>query len=125
MGFANRALLIAALVFLAAPSRAETEPPPGFEALHQALRLRPEQEQAWKFFQEATAPDPQDEERHRDAFQRRESLQAPQRMDLSVRTLREDLEKLERRANAMKAFYATLSPEQKDTFDRETLPPEK
>jgi hypothetical protein len=39
--------------------------------------------------------------------------------------LREDLEKLERRANAMKAFYATLSPGQKDTFDRETLPPEK
>jgi hypothetical protein len=120
-----KALLAAALVSLAAPSRAETEFPPAFEALHQALHLRPEQEQAWIFFEHAMAPDAQDAEKHRAEFQRMEDLQAPQRMELSVQMMRADLENLERRANAMKAFYAVLSADQKDTFDRETLPSEK
>jgi hypothetical protein len=51
------------------------------------------------------------------------SLRAPQRFDLSIQMMRSDLEATERRANALKAFYATLSPDQQAIFDRETLPP--
>ena len=91
--------------------------------LHDALRLRPDQERAWQMFDEASRPDPQEEARQRNAFDRMGSLRAPQRFDLSIQMMRSELEDTERRANALKAFYTTLSPEQQATFDRETLPP--
>lgn len=115
------ALLFLAPLGLTIPSVAQPEAA-NFDALHQALNLRPEQEQAWTFFKQASIPDPQDAERHREVFQKMEALQAPERMTLSVQMMRADLEKLERRAAAMKAFYLLLSPNQKETFDRETLP---
>ena len=110
-------------VTLAGPVLAQQGLPPGFTALHDALRLRPDQEQAWQIFQRASAGDPQDAERHRETFARMDRLAAPQRMDLSIQLMRSDLEQLERRGDALKAFYATLSPEQRESFDRETLPP--
>lgn len=110
-------------VLLAGPAQAQQGPPPGFAALHDALRLRPDQEQAWQAFQRSSAGDPQEAERHREAFERMDRLAAPQRMDLSIQLMRSDLEQLERRGEALKAFYATLSPDQRERFDRETLPP--
>lgn len=108
---------------LAGPAPAQEGPSPGFAALHDALHLRPDQEQAWQIFQRASARDPQDTARHREAYERMESLPAPQRMDLAIQLLRSDLEQLERRGDALKAFYATLSADQRQSFDRETLPP--
>jgi hypothetical protein len=35
--------------------------------------------------------------------------------------MRSDLQEMERRGDALKAFYATLSPDQQATFDRETM----
>ncbi len=91
--------------------------------LHDALRLRPDQERAWQAFDEASRPDPQDEARQRNAFERMGSLRAPQRFDLSIQMMRSELADTERRANALKVFYETLSPQQQAIFDRETLPP--
>jgi len=102
---------------------AQDAPPPGFAALHDALRLRPDQEQSWQIFQRASAIDPEDSARHREAYEKMPGLQAPQRMDLEIQLMRSDVEQLERRGDALKAFYATLSPDQREAFDRETLRP--
>jgi len=95
----------------------------GWDQLHDVLRLRPDQDQAWRTFQRASAGDPQDDTRRRDAFNRMGDLKAPQRMDLSIQMMRSDLELMERRTDALKAFYATLSPDQQAIFDRETMRP--
>ena len=119
------ALTLALTGPLAAQPRQSPPPESGQSAddLHDALRLRPDQERAWQAFDEASRPDPQEEARQRNAFERMGSLRAPQRFDLSIQMMRAELEATERRANALKNFYATLSPEQQAIFDRETLPP--
>ena len=121
--------VLALTLALTGPLAAQPRQPPPQESgqsvddLHDALRLRPDQERAWQMFDEGSRPDPQEEARQRNAFERMGSLRAPQRFDLSIQMMRAELEATERRANALKSFYATLSPEQQAIFDRETLPP--
>jgi len=91
--------------------------------LHSALRLRPDQEGAWRTFEQASMPSDQEDARRQDTFQRMGQMRAPQRMDLSIQMMRSDLQDMERRADALKTFYATLSPDQQATFDRETMRP--
>ena len=119
----------AALIFLAllaaSPVTAQPGQPAWLARLHDALRLRPDQDQAWARFQQASAMDPQDDSRQRDAYERMARLRAPQRMELSIEMMRSDLEGMERRRDALKDFYEALSPDQQAVFDRETLrPPE-
>jgi len=109
-------------LFLTGTAVAQNAPPPGFAALHDSLALRPEQEQAWQSFRRAMEASLGEVARHRQTYEQMDSLNAPQRIDLSIQLMRSDLRQLERRGDAMKAFYATLSPEQKTIFDRETLP---
>ena len=52
------------------------------------------------------------------------TLTAPQRVDLSIDAMEADLDSLRERGRALKAFYATLTPAQQATFDRQTLPSE-
>jgi hypothetical protein len=89
--------------------------------LHDVLRIRPDQEQAWQNFQRSSMPSEQEEAQRRDAYQGMARLRAPQRMDLSIQMMRSDLQDMERRGEALKAFYATLSPDQQAAFDRETM----
>lgn len=116
-------LAFALALAFAAPVAAQPGQEPSLQGLHDALRLRPDQEQAWQIFLQASSPDPQEDARHRDAYQRLGSLRAPQRFDLSIQMMRADLAAMERRASALSAFYATLSPDQQAAFDRETMPP--
>jgi len=116
-------VVLAFMLSVSGPLAAQPDQPPSLDQLHYALRLRPDQEQAWQLFQQASRPSPQDEARQRDAYQRMGSLQAPQRVDLSIQMMRSDLEQMERQGSALKALYATLSPDQQATFDRETAPP--
>ena len=44
-------------------------------------------------------------------------------MDLVEAELRAELQDLQGQSRALKAFYATLSPEQQRIFDARTLPP--
>ena len=53
------------------------------------------------------------------------TLSAPQRMDLVEAEMRQELLDLQAQSQALKTFYATLSPQQKATFDAKTLPPEQ
>jgi len=124
MNFSKTVMASAFLLAMAAsPLAAQPDPSQWSARLHSALRLRPDQEQAWQVFQQASIPSPQEDERHRDAYERMGSLRAPQRMDLSIQLMRSDLQEMERRNEALKAFYTTLSPDQQAIFDRETLRP--
>ena len=87
------------------------------------LQLNPSQEGAWQAFQQSYRVDPQDMARERDAEQRMPTMTGPQRMDLAISMAERDLDGMRRRGDALKAFYATLSPQQQRTFDRDTLQP--
>ena len=111
------------IMSLASPLAAQPGQPPSLAQLHNSLRLRPDQEQAWRSFELASQPDPQEDARRRNAFERMNSMRAPQRIDLSIQMMRSDLDEMERQASALKSFYVALSPDQQATFDRETAPP--
>jgi hypothetical protein len=51
------------------------------------------------------------------------TLTAPRRIDLVEAEMQQDLADLHRQAQALKAFYAILTPPQQRTFDTKTLPP--
>lgn len=124
MKFPKTVLASAFLLLMAAgPLSAQPDASQWSARLHDALRLRSDQEQAWQAFQQASTPSAQEDARHRDAYERMGSLRAPQRMDLSIQLMRSDLQEMERRDDALKAFYAALSPDQQAIFDRETLRP--
>ena len=124
MNFSKMVMASAFLLAMAAgPLAAQPDPSQWSARLHNALRLRPDQEQAWQVFQQASAPSAQEDAQRRDAYERMGSLRAPQRMDLSIQLMRSDLQDMERRGEALKTFYATLSPDQQVAFDRETLRP--
>ena len=118
-----RPIVLSVLVALALGSSAHAQSQgPDLHRLHDALSLAASQEEAWNAFQAATLPDPQDAARRRSAAEMMPGLHAPQRVDLSVAAMQEDLDALSRRGAALKAFYATLSPAQQAVFDRETAP---
>ena len=88
--------------------------------LRDALHLTPAQQSAWRDFAAANAPDADREARERSAEEMLPKLPAPRRVDLSIAVAKADLESLERRGAALKAFYAQLTPTQQAIFDRET-----
>lgn len=91
-------------------------------SLHAALHITGAQEDAWRAFIAASQPDPEQAARERAAQQMLPGLTAPQRVDLSIAAMQADLATMRQRGAALKAFYATLTPAQRATFDRETLP---
>ncbi len=111
-------------VFLLATGvHAQMPPSPELQRLHDVLNLRPDQDASWQDYVHSTAVDPQEAARRRDVSERMAGLTAPERADLSVQMMKADLASLERRGAALKIFYASLTPEQKVTFDRETMRP--
>lgn len=93
------------------------------EGLHQALRLSPAQEGAWKLYRAQTSAPNHAQDRHRAAARMLPTLAAPQRMDLVEAEMKQDLSDLQQQSQATRAFYATLTPDQQHTFDIRTLPP--
>lgn len=114
-------LAILAVLALGQAAHAQSRGP-DLHRLHDALNLSAGQEEAWNTFQAATLPDPQDAARHQSAADMMPGLHAPQRVDLSIAAMQADLDALERRGAALKAFYAALSPDQQAVFDKETTP---
>lgn len=88
--------------------------------LHDALRLSPQQEPAWRAYTAALAPDPAMESRRRSAAEMMAKLPTPRRVDLINAEMAEDMASMRRQGEAVKAFYAQLSPQQQATFDRIT-----
>jgi hypothetical protein len=87
------------------------------------LDLKPEQEAAWKTFVGAAHPGMQrasaDRKAMRGEFQK---LNTPQRLDKMQALSDMRRARMLERAEAIKAFYAQLSPEQQKVFDAEAMP---
>lgn len=112
------------MFLFAAGAQAQMPPPnPQLQQLHDALHLAPDQDVAWQAYVRSTAIDPAEMTAQRDAAQRMARLSAPERVDLSIHMMKADLATMERRGEALKDFYASLTPEQKTVFDRETMRP--
>jgi hypothetical protein len=89
------------------------------QELHDKLKLQSNQEAAWQRFATALKPGPRPEFPSRDAIAK---MSAPDRMDLELKHLKQHEIMMGQRLDALKAFYAQLTPEQKKTFDAETMP---
>jgi len=109
-------IAIAALGFAASVNAQSQQ----LNELRDALHLTAAQQAAWRDFAAASAPDAEREARERSAEEMLPKLPAPRRVDLSIAVAKSDLESLERRGAALKAFYAQLTPTQQAIFDRET-----
>lgn len=89
------------------------------EALKQKLQITPTQEGAWNTFAQAMRPPVQPQRRpDREAIAR---MTTPERIDQLRAAQARRLAEMERRGEATKSFYATLTPEQKQTFDAQSL----
>jgi hypothetical protein len=86
------------------------------KALHAILNLRPDQEAAFQAFQAAMTPQPRE---HHDRMDRggMETMTTPQRLDRMADRMAKREAEFHRRADAIKAFYAALGPEQQRAFD--------
>jgi hypothetical protein len=87
------------------------------QSLRRRLSLRPDQEVALQDFVRNVAPPPGFEEKMMQQRQEMQSMTTPQRMDAMVSNMDEMRQMMLSRAQATKAFYATLTPDQKRTFD--------
>lgn len=88
--------------------------------LKEKLKLRPDQEVAWNTFASATQPGMRRAGADRQAMRGEfEKLNTPQRLDrmLAMSELRRT--RMLERTQAIKAFYAQLSPAQQSVFDAE------
>jgi hypothetical protein len=112
------ALIICGLVLWAAVATAQ----PADSRLHDALQLTAAQEPAWAKYQSAVAADPARAARNRAAQQMMASLPTARRLALLRAMMRDDAAAFEQRAQAVEAFYATLSVKQQQTFDALTTP---
>ena len=118
----NSAAALLAGLALAAWSPSALAQGPNLQGLHDALHLSASQDAAWQSFQAASQPDPQQTARSRAAQAMLPRLTSPQRVDLSIAAMEADLRTMQDRGAALKAFYVTLSPDQQQIFDRQTLP---
>jgi hypothetical protein len=116
-------LITGAMTVLAPGAQSQPDGSSFLQRLHGDLQLGPSQEGAWNTFQQSYRIDPQDFARQRDAQARMPGLTGPARMDLAISMAEQNLAGMRRRGDALKSFYATLSPAQQKIFDRDTLPP--
>jgi hypothetical protein len=86
------------------------------KALHAILNLRPDQEAAFQAFQAAMTPQPGQRHEHKDRGAM-DAMTTPQRLDRMADRMARRQAEFQRRAEAIKAFYSALSPEQQRAFD--------
>lgn len=91
--------------------------------LKEKLKLVPAQEAAWQAFTQSAKPGLMapggDRQAMRASFAK---MTAPQRMDAMLEKADTRRAHLAARAEAVKAFYAQLTPEQQAVFDAESMP---
>ncbi len=88
------------------------------EAFKTSLKLKPEQELQWAAF--AGHMKPRSPEYHAMAMADMEKLSTPERIDKMAALKNQRDAEIQKRGDATKAFYATLSEDQKKTFDEHT-----
>jgi periplasmic protein CpxP/Spy len=86
--------------------------------LKQKMQITTAQEGAWNAWAATVKPGPKAQRPNREEFA---ALSTPERIDrLRAARAQRDAE-MDRRFDATKTFYATLTPEQKQVFDAESL----
>ncbi|MGJ7581890.1 Spy/CpxP family protein refolding chaperone [Variovorax sp. RHLX14] len=86
------------------------------------LKLDASQQGAWSTFMTSIQPPPMAQRPDRAAMRAEfEKLTTPQRLDRMQARQAERAAMASRRADATRAFYATLKPEQQKTFDAESM----
>lgn len=85
--------------------------------LRAILNLRPDQEAAFQAFLASMKPEHPPGERGRPGMGEEAQLTTPQRLDRMAARMAEHQAEFQRRAAAIKTFYAALSPEQQRAFD--------
>lgn len=88
------------------------------ETLKSDLKLNANQETAWTKWADKLKEDRNGWEERRKNAESWASLPAPERMEKMLTFSKEHIAKEEARLAATKTFYATLSPEQRLTFDK-------
>jgi len=87
------------------------------EKLRAVLQLRPEQEPALRALIDAMKPPAGEMERRRQQRDEMRTLTTPQKLDRMQARMSERQARFARRADAVKRFYAQLSPTQQRAFD--------
>lgn len=87
------------------------------ERLRAVLQLRPDQEPALRALVEASRPDPARMERRRQERAAMRDLTTPQRLDRAQARMAERQAAFAKRAEAIRRFYAQLTPAQQKAFD--------
>ncbi|GAC1415573.1 MAG: hypothetical protein NVSMB6_17910 [Burkholderiaceae bacterium] len=90
-------------------------------ALHDKLKLSPAQEPAWKTFIAESTPNAVSKQQETDPSAM-QNVPAPERLERHLALSRQRDARLSARLVALKKFYAVLTPEQRKTFDLQTLP---
>jgi len=85
--------------------------------LHDALKLTETQEAAWKTFTAQMAHG-----RHLYCGKKAAGKTAPERMEAMLVMMRRHLRAIKKRTDAVKTFYAVLTPDQQKTFDSNFMP---
>ncbi len=85
------------------------------QKLHDALKLTASQEAAWKTYQAAIQPRQPAGRADRASFK---DLNAPQRLEKRLEWSKIRIAQQETRLEALKVFYAVLTPEQQKLFDQ-------
>lgn len=88
--------------------------------LHDALKLSPQQEPAWRAFLASSQPSPQQQAQAQATARLAPTLPTPRRLALIRSQMQSDIAAFDRTAQAVQAFYGQLSPDQQAAFDRET-----
>lgn len=119
-------LVAAGVLALAGAAQAQSQGGGGAQQqnLPQLLHLRPDQMSAFHSFQAASQPSPDEINRLRGASpQTLAGLATPQRLDRIGAFISVQQQMFRRSADATRAFYGQLSPDQQRTFDHLTAPP--
>ena len=86
------------------------------KAMHDILGIRPDQEAAWQAFTASMVPPSHpDMDHHGD--EHGASLTTPERLDHMAAMMSEHQAAFQRHAEAVKRFYAVLTPQQQKAFD--------
>ena len=87
------------------------------EKLHGDLKLSPDQESAWKAWSGSLQSKFENARQQRPDREAMEKLPAPDRMEQMLERMKTRQKEMEAEVASLRNFYATLSPEQKQTFD--------
>ena len=86
------------------------------KAMHDILNIRPDQEAAWQaFLASMVPPHHEDMEHHGDGHGM--AMTTPERLDHMSAMMAEHQAAFQRHAEAVKRFYAVLTPQQQKAFD--------